>query len=123
MATKKKIKETVEALMKGMPEKELHLPSLAKAVETRLKDKVRVILRPTEDAKFEDSAGCCVMLTQELKMHLPGRRESGLFHEHFIYYPKGLNRDTTRFNVVHELGHVVLHSSSRPKKADARFLT
>ena len=120
----KKDRENYQALLRSVLDSldslshlsHLHLTSIARAIESLLKDKRKIIFRAKPRKEFGNTYPFGVTMTQEYKTHLPGSKRAKTFYEHFILYPRASHQRTrakdlekTRFSVAHELGHILMH--------------
>jgi hypothetical protein len=102
-----------------MPKTELHLPSFAKAAEMLLKDRERVIL--VKRKQISATPHAAAVLTIEAKVHR-GAFKSKMY-EHYIYYSEQRDMSQVRFDIAHEIGHILLHRHHQRRKDVARMET
>ena len=120
MLSKKTIDSKVQSLVKNMPKTELHLPSLAKAAEMLLKDKVRIILLKRK--RIGATIHAASVLTIEAKVRR-GNFKPQLMNEHYIFYSEQVKMDEVRFDIAHEICHILLHTPARREKDPAKLET
>jgi hypothetical protein len=101
-------REALAALSQLTALQDIHLTSVAKAIETVSNENVKIIFRGVpKGVDGREITG--VTISQECEVRRPGVTGSQKLVEHFIYYSKRRNLEETRFFVAHELGHILLH--------------
>lgn len=108
MASKRNILRIVESLCQKMPKSELHLTSLAKAVEITYPKVSNIIIKPIDMRQ----SGPAILLTQELEATGFDGRQLNI-REYFIFTSAGLEATDLNFAVTYEIGHIVLHTQDR----------
>jgi len=98
----------------------LHLTSVAKAIEQKAGEIIKIVFRPV--ARERMGRFPTVLLTQRLGVTGAGAPEGFFVYEHFIYYPKEAPEQLrrTRFSIAHELGHILMHAPYLPTYAGQR---